>query len=279
MKNLIKLLFLTVILFGVSCNQSDNENDLLTVKSPAEGVGALHNDGLDFIFAKLSESNTLRSSASTVSSVELATLARDYVQTVPGYTATITLADIDYLASHLDNIRANFTSAGIQQYWSSIVNDDSFKNLNLSSLELKAVGEVEQVFKNVLTSNFSAKQQYDYIKANAAKIQSTYVQNLLANNQGELLSGLLQIMSSSNDYWYSSSITTNTPLDPLIPYEPLIVQCDAIGYIVGWAVSWKNDNRRFKTQEEFDTNVIGRIEDGLWGAIGTSTIRGVVKWF
>jgi hypothetical protein len=285
MKSLIKLfLFGIIVLFGISCNQ-ESESSLSVVESPVENIGKIHNDGLDFIFSKLqssiAENNSLRASnvANTVSSIQIATLSRNYLQTIPQYSAEIAKVDIELTAIELDKIRADFTSVGIQNYWKSKTNSSSFKSINLSSLEQKAVTEIEQIFLKLSTLNLSVKQQYDYIKANTAKIKSTYEGNLLANNQGELLSGLLEIMSYSNDYWYNLSITTVNPIDPIIPFNPLIVQVDAAGYLIAWIKAYSDDHDQFTTQEAFSANAKSRVKRGLYGALTASGIRAVVNYF
>lgn len=55
-------------------------------------MGKIHNEGLDFIFAQvqsLEQKNpSLRANAAlTMTTVQLATVSRDYLQTTPNYTA------------------------------------------------------------------------------------------------------------------------------------------------------------------------------------------------
>jgi len=100
-----------------------------------------------------------------------------------------------------------------------------------------------------------------------------YVDSTINNN--ELLSGLLSILNSSNNYWYNLE---TDPLDP-IPYDPLVVQVDCIGYIFGWCRSYSNDCDRYTNQKDFDAHSKGRIMDGLWGALTTSGVRSLLKLY
>ncbi|MDR0864763.1 MAG: hypothetical protein LBO74_07515 [Candidatus Symbiothrix sp.] len=284
MKKINKLLLVVaIVLFGVSCSQSDDENNLSAIKSPAENIGTLHNDGLDFIFARLQSSglednNSLRNSitAASISSKQVVSLSCEYVQTIPEYKAVIKLVNVDDMASQLDNVRKDLTAKGIENFWSSVLNDNSFKNINLSSSEQKAVAETEQIFLNLSISNLSLKQQYDYIKTNVSKIQSTYEKDLLAKNQGELLSGLIEIINSSNDYWYSLATTTSTPPIDIVP----IINLDAAGYLVGWAQIWwtESSSSGYSNSKEAQGRRIGY---GLTSALAYSTFgmyRPVLKY-
>jgi hypothetical protein len=274
MKNIFySICAVLLVLYFVGCN---NASEVITasIESQAKSIGQIHNDGLDFIFSQVQlleqENPSLRASVAPVmTSVQLATITRDYLQTTPNFTTVITRTHIEQVAADLDKIMANFTKEGIQSNWNSVKNDPSFKRITLSTTEQKAFADAEQIFLNLSNSNLSVQQQYDYIQANVAKIKTAYSVTIL--NQSELISGLLSIMDSSNEYWYKQ--------EPLIPYNPVVVQADCFGYLVGWIRAFGNDQGRYSTQKEFSAHSGDRIREGLYAALAASGGRIIVKYF
>lgn len=276
-------ILLSLIIGFVACS-NENEGLKTSIAKQAECIGEMHNGGLDFIFAHLeslgengNSSLRISTSATKTTSVQLATVSRDYLQATPNFTTVISTNKIECLAVDLDIISSNFTKEGIQTYWKSIINDDSFKSIALSSIEQQAFSKVEQIFLNLSNSTLSERQQYDYIKTNIAQINSTYGSNMV--NQSELLCGLLSIMDSSNDYWLNASITTTTTADKPIPFNSYVVQVDAMGYIIGWVRAVIEDQKRYPTQAEYGAHSSDRIQSGLWGALAASGVRAVIKYY
>jgi hypothetical protein len=278
------LVFISFILAFISCTENENNPFVVTVTTDNTviDIGKIHNEGLNFIFDQVQsrglEGASLRSTSVThISSVELIMMTQNYLQKVPEFSAKITDAEIKSQSIKIDEIRANFTPVGIQEEWTSTVNSNLFKSINLSSTERKVVADIEQVFMDLSNSNLSTTKQYQYIKTSVANIKSAYEKSLSANNQSELLYGLLNIVDSSSDYWYNLSLSTAQPQDP-IPFDSPIIQVDAMGYLIGWILAYSDDNQRFNTQAEFSANSSERIDRGLRGAITASGIRAVVKY-
>ena len=274
MKKISKFLFIVSVLFlGISCKKSDNECDSESnVKELTKNVGKYHNEGLDYLFKKLYSLNPnkglLRAAPSgEISSEAIVTASYEYVQSIPEFTEIPFDANIKEHVQELDAIRDDLTFSGVQNIWSSITNDNSFKS-SVPLSEQNAISEVNQIFVNLSTSNLSPEQWYNYIKNNAMVIQSKY------NLQGEAVCGLLSIMNSSNEYWHNaSSLSVTTPSDPPIPLDPIIVEADCVGYLFGWGRAFWDDQTRFNNQKDFSNNANNRIMAGLWSAMSVSFVK------
>jgi len=274
------LCLISVLFFGISCeNNGNNGESSGNAKDLVKNVGKYHNEGLDWIFAKLSSSNLngdhFRSSDNEVSTLEITELSYEYVQSIPEYAEIPYNPDINETAAKLDEVRDNFSVVGVQNSWTTITDDSSFKN-SVSPLEQNAIAEVDQIFVYLSTSNLTTEQQLEYLKNSAFAIQSKYANTLIDNFQGEVLSGVLKILDSSSDYWYSNSISVTTPVDPAVPVNPTIVQADCLGYIFGWITAFWKDQSKYPTQSEFSAHTGDRIKEGLHDGLIASSF-GMLK--
>lgn len=272
--------FLAVILVLSIISACTNKNDLKLSKTETSNIGKFHNQGLDFINSQMFNSSKFKVThdyitygkriipfeENTVPSKELINLAYDFVDENTTYPQIYDIEiQKDELVTELDFIREDISSNALQLIWSNNTSS-ACEIIDIPLTEKQAVSDLEKVFSDLGNQIYlSPYQQYDYIKKKIESLQSKYVLN-----ESELFSGLLEIASSSNDYWYLSNQTTgNLPGIPINNPQTALVQIDCIGYIVGWAVAVNDDYRNGQLTPDRQW---GRIRAGLIGAIGASSL-------
>ena len=137
------------------------------------------------------------------------------------------IAKLDYLKEHSD-------PASIQAMWTEEISTLSNNPLLLTSRETGMANELKAIFSTVYSLGMTQGYAYNFFKMEFKRLEDKYQFLSFNENEGELFLGLLNIAKSSNEYWHVGSPSFDLP--PVDPneLEPVIVQVDLIGYIVGW---------------------------------------------
>lgn len=297
----MKKIYLALFLMGalVSCKKNSSETTMdgdsynLKLRERAKEVGIDHNNGMDYFLAgnsvlnqahrsginkKISFSRNAKSGK--MESSERAPIWQSYTSKQiysyakafgnPLTKGSSTVPEIEYdpeMIAKLDYLKEHSDPASIQAMWTEEISTLSNNPLLLTSRETGMVNELKAIFSTVYSLGMTQGYAYNFFKMEFKRLEDKYQFLSFNENEGELFLGLLNIAKSSNEYWHVGSPSFDLP--PVDPneLEPVIVQVDLIGYIVGWGKAVWAD---YDSGNLHSTGQWRRIKAGGSNAIGTS---------
>ncbi|MBT2561872.1 hypothetical protein J7E50_20100 [Pedobacter sp. ISL-68] len=169
----------------------------------------------------------------------------------------------------------------------------SLRQQNLVSIrEAGMIQELQDIFINGYALNMTQANAGVYFANKLNELRAKYVNIVWEINEGEGFLGMLEIATSSNQYWHANTTqpaiasigkspqaklmsinkTMNLLVPPATPLEPEtpIVQVDLAAYALSWGWSVWNEYQAGTLNSSGQWN---RISKGLQVAISASTLR------
>lgn len=297
----MKKIYLSLFLMGAVISCKKNSPELTTgdnsynlkLKERAKEVGIEHNNGMDYFLASNSVLNLSHKSGVnkkvsfyrnakngkmessekapvwlSYTSKQVYSYAREFGNSSTKSSNAVPKIDYDAdLIKKLDYLKEHTDPVSIQAMWTDEISVLSNNALLLTSREAGMVNELKGIFSTVYSLGMTQGYAYNFFKSEFKRLEEKYQFVSFNENEGELFLGLLNIAKSSNEYWHVGSDAFDLPpVDPNEP-EPVIVQVDLIGYIVGWGKAvWADyDSGNLHSSGQWR-----RIKAGGSNAIGTS---------
>lgn len=274
MKQIILPLLSIVILAG--CKKESNENTTSlkeyndNMKSQVQKIGKAHNASLRFAELVLSKKKVImQNSDDLYKNVETIVDLTSQGLVDQGFSLeNISLTEVK--ENLYQAIKDSSYDAPIERVWTPIKEHPEYET-SIDQKEREFVEKVWGVFNKDYT-NYLPESCYNDMRNQLQQIIIEFENTIWPTGTGDYCGGLIYTTSSSLDYWWdfylrnesgTLGIGQNGVLGSISKWlrRASAAQCDAAGYIVGWADSWLID-------EEENSSV--RIKRGLVNAASWS---------